>query len=122
MIQLRGPGAFDDPKIADDLKLSTDQRQRIRELEFGNMRSLFGFGRSGRGPGPRGESGRGPGSKGEPGRGPGSKGEPALRQLYRRNGVESILQVLTPEQNEKWKQMTGRLVEFKPPDRPQPPR
>ncbi len=102
MLQLRGPGAFDDPEIVDALQLTKDQRQRIRELEYGNMRSLFGFARPGRAPGP--------------------KGEPAARQQYRRNGVESILQVLTPDQNDTWKKMTGRPVEFKPPDRPPPPR
>ena len=102
MLQFRGPGAFDDPEIIDALQLSKDQRQRIRELEFGNMRSLFGFTRPGRGPVP--------------------KSDPPPRQLYRRNGVEPILQVLTPAQRETWNKMTGPLVDFKPPDRPSPPR
>jgi eukaryotic-like serine/threonine-protein kinase len=113
MLQFRGPGAFDDPEIIDALQLTKDQRQRIRELEFGNMRALFGFARPGRGPGPKGDPA---------GRGQGTKGEPALRQQYRRNGVEPILQVLTLAQRETWKKLTGPLVDFKPPDRPSPPR
>ena len=104
MLQFRGPGAFDDPEIIDALQLTKDQRQRIRELEFANMRSLFGFARPGRGPGP------------------GPKTELAPRQQYRRNGVEPILQVLTPAQKETWKKLTGAPVEFKAPERPTPPR
>ena len=111
MLQFRGPGAFDDPEIVDALQLTKDQRQRIRDLEYGNMRSLFGFARPGRGPGTKPEPG---------GRGLGQHADPP-RQVYRRT-LETILQVLTPEQLETWKKMTGPPVEFKAPNPPPPSR
>jgi serine/threonine protein kinase len=105
MLQFRGPGVFDDPAVIQRLQLSKDQRQRIRELEYASMRSLFGFGR----PGPQG--GR---------RGAESNRPP--RQQYRATGVEPILQVLSPHQLEIWNAMTGPLVEFKPKASLPPPR
>jgi serine/threonine protein kinase len=104
MLQFRGPGVFDDPAVIQRLQLTKDQRQRIRELEYASMRSLFGFGR----PAPQG--GR---------RGPEANRPP--RQQYRTTGVEPILQVLTRSQLEIWNHMTGPLVEFKPKMSPPPP-
>lgn len=104
MLQFRGPGAFDDSAVIQRLQLTKDQRQRIRELEYANMRSLFSFGR----PGPQGGR-RGP----EPNRPP--------RQQYRATGVEPILQVLTSHQKDIWNAMTGPIVEFKPKPSPSPP-
>jgi serine/threonine protein kinase len=111
MLQFRGPGAFDDPDVAEKLQLSKYQRQRIRDLQFGSMRSLW--------TGPRG------GGRGEP-KGPlpkdrksdAQRGDRHLdgnrnpRQEYR-NRTDDILQVLTNRQREIWKEMTGAPVEFK---------
>ncbi len=109
ILQFRGPGAFDDPDVIAKLQLTRDQRLRIHDLQFGNMRSLYvNLGRPG---GQRGERRGDP--KGPPpgGRGTDGGGQRGPRQEYR-NRVEPLLQVLTPEQRDTWKEMTGPPVKF----------
>ena len=113
MLQIRGPGAFDDTEVIEALQLTKEQRQRIRELEFGSLGALFGFRRGNSGPGNRGG--------GPPGGQRGRQESRPPRQEFTRRGVEPILGVLTQQQREIWKNMTGAPVEFKP-DEPRPSR
>jgi hypothetical protein len=99
-LQVRWLGAFQDTEVVAALRLSVDQRERIRDIEMG----LFFARRPPWGPpGPPGPSG-GPGG---PGPGPGPPvDEQALKAAFAR-----ALAVLTKEQAARWKAMTGEPFE-----------
>jgi eukaryotic-like serine/threonine-protein kinase len=94
-IQLQGPIAFHDSKIMDDLKLTPDQRKRIRELRDAAM--------------PWGRGGPPP-FDGDPGH---------RRQVTMEQELDQILALLTPEQMKRWRDLTGepleRPIRFRPP-------
>jgi eukaryotic-like serine/threonine-protein kinase len=119
MLQFRGPSVFDDPDVADKLQLTKAQRQRIRELQYGSMRLYLGMLNRGQRGRPPEAKGPGPGGRGFEGGQPrndrkdGGRGGP--RQEYR-SRITDILSVLTPAQNDIWKEMTGTLVDFSRPD------
>ncbi len=133
MLQFRGPSAFDDPDVSEKLQLTKSQRQRIRDLQFGSMRSLLislprGPQRGGGGGRPQdGKTTPPPGARGTEGNGqrgerrPEGGGGRGLRQEYR-SRIEDILQVLSLGQREIWKEMTGLPVDFKYDLDPRPPR
>jgi hypothetical protein len=78
-VQVRGPNAFRDPDVVDRLRLSPEQRERIRGLDQGVfVYQVFGG----------------------PGFGPKKGPEP-------RPGMERVLSVLTPEQRAVWKEIVG---------------
>lgn len=84
--QLRGTGAFREPEVAAALKLTAEQRERIRAID----EETFG------GP-PRGKMR------------PGAPMED-LRKAHEqrvRAAVERILALLTSEQGRRWQEMTG---------------
>ena len=101
-LQADGPGAFRDPEVAADLRLTAEQRERIRAIEDD---AFFSWMRMAAFP-PR------------PGGGPdAAKDRPAN---------ERILEALTPEQVARWKEMTGEpfkgsLMPSPPPFGPPPP-
>jgi hypothetical protein len=144
VLQLQGPGAFREPDVAAALKLTSEQRERIRAIE---VERFFG-GPPGRGrPGDPLEGmrpGRPPEGKHlglQPGdRHPGLSPEgihlggppemprpgglsvevrKAQEQKRRAAALERILAVLTPEQVQQWKDMIGRPfqgpITFRPP-------
>jgi hypothetical protein len=82
-LQSRGPMAFREPEVIAALKLTADQRDRMRDIGFGL-----------RGPAGRGEGGRG-------GRGGGE------REFDLKAMMDRVLGVLTAEQSAAWDQMTG---------------
>ena len=86
-LQLRGPMAFREPEVIAALKLTPDQRDRLREQFVPR-----GFG------GPGGESKRGPG---EPKRGGFPQGESAA------DLVERMSETLAPDQRRLWSEMIG---------------
>lgn len=77
LLQQRGPHAFADSEIADELKFSTDQREKIRQIQEETRRSLW------------------------------SQFEPAKRNESLKAVREKLLGLLTPDQQLKWKEMTG---------------
>lgn len=91
MIQLQGAGALRDPEIANALKLTAEQRQAVRAIEFD---SHFEHGDR---------------------EGPGTKHEPNLVALDR------MLAVLTPEQKTRWNELIGSPFTGPRPRFPPPP-
>ena len=84
-LQQAGPKIFYETKVIDALKLTSAQRQKIREIEaavFAELRPEPGGGFRPGGPAPRFEEAK-------------------------RLGVERILAVLTPEQRARWTELTG---------------
>jgi hypothetical protein len=80
-LQAEGPGAFREPEVVAELKLTAEQREQVRTIE---EEALFGWMR-----GPRpGDSGTAP-------------------EARDRTANERILAVLTDEQVRRWKAMTG---------------
>ncbi|HEY7152560.1 MAG TPA: serine/threonine-protein kinase [Gemmataceae bacterium] len=79
-LQAEGPVAFGEAEVVSELKLTLEQRERIRTIEeealFGGMRD------------PHGNSGKPPASQGK-------------------SAKERILAVLTEDQFRRWKEMTG---------------
>ena len=101
-LQADGPGAFRDPEVVAKLRLTAEQRERIRAIEDD---SFFGWMRMAGFP-PR------------PGGGP----EPPMD----RPANERILEALTADQVLRWKEMTGEpfkgsLLPSPPPFGPPPP-
>jgi serine/threonine protein kinase len=95
-LQLKGLGAFNDPDIANVLRLTTQQREQLRAAMFTHGPGGFG----------------GPGGH-HPGKPPGGPDQ-ATRTID-----EKIQEVLTTEQAARWKEMTGarfkgRLMPFGP--------
>jgi serine/threonine protein kinase len=98
-LQARGPDAFRDPELLTQLKVTPEQRERLRALD----------------PGPRGgpPDGRPGGFRGGPG-GPGGprRGRP----------LDDALAVLTPAQRTRWEALTGAPFQFERDDRGDAPR
>jgi hypothetical protein len=81
-LQRQGPMAFREADVAKALKLTADQRERIRAIE---ATAFFGRGdRPGHGPPPRG-----------------------VREQAIKSAMEKVHAVLTDEQAKKWKEMIG---------------
>lgn len=100
-LQRRGPMAFHDRDVVAALKLTPTQREQIRNIEADLLFiKPFGFG-----PPP-------PGSPPPP---------PKLREQSMRTAMEQMLALLTPEQTQQWKELTGEpfngpmLMFFPPP-------
>jgi serine/threonine protein kinase len=118
-LQWQGPRAFREPEVVRELKLTPDQRERIRGIE-GEV--FFVFGPKPGGPG-------GPPIFGGPG---GVRGVSPEQQV--RVATEKIVALLTPDQVERWKGLVGEpytgpirlgppipLDRGGPPDRGPPP-
>src|SRR5262249_11796278 len=87
-LQAEGPGAFAEPEVISELKITADQRDRIRTIE---QDALFGWMRRPRPGSPPGDSAQSPAAR----QGPAN---------------ERILAVLTEEQVRRWRAMTGPAI------------
>jgi serine/threonine protein kinase len=92
--QARGLAAFQDTEVVSRLRLTAEQRERIRGIEMGLFVGKWGFG-------PRG----GPGKE-HPPRPPHGPGPRIDEQAYK-DAMDKALAVLTEEQGQRWKGMTG---------------
>jgi serine/threonine protein kinase len=111
--QFKGAMAFHDPEVVNALKLTAEQKEKIRTIEG----TPFGWGPwrgVARGHDHHGQGGSGPG---------GMRKEPEKP----RSAVEQIQDVLTEEQKRRWKQLTGEpfkgsfpFPKFGPPPGPPP--
>jgi hypothetical protein len=95
-LQAEGPGAFREPEVVAELKLTAEQREQVRTIE---EEALFGWMRGAR---------------------PAAPGEPGTRD---RTANERIRAVLTDEQVRRWRALTGealksRITPFPPPPAP----
>ncbi|QEG40912.1 serine/threonine protein kinase [Roseimaritima ulvae] len=116
--QRRLPFTFKSSEIINALSLTGPQVEQIDQIilqtapfRAGGPRG-GGANRGGRSAGPPG--GRGPGGGPGPGLGPGPDGPP-LDQLHRRASkvtVGKILEILTPEQRERWQELVGEPFEW----------
>jgi hypothetical protein len=86
-LQAEGPGAFREPEVVSELKLTAEQRDQIRTIED---ETLFGWMRGAR-PAAPAESGATPGARD-------------------RTANKRILAVLTDEQVRRWRAMTGEAL------------
>jgi eukaryotic-like serine/threonine-protein kinase len=84
-LQAEGPGAFNEPEVVAELELTAEQRDQIRTIED---ETLFGWMKGVR---------------------PAAPGESGPRD---RPANERILAVLTDEQVQRWRTMTGEPVNF----------
>jgi serine/threonine protein kinase len=105
-LQFQGTRAFSDPDVVAKVKLTPDQRERIRAIE---AETFF----CPPGPGPRGPGGP-------------PKGGPEVHEKRMKEANASILALLTPEQVQAWKAMigepfTGSVLFRLPFDHPGPP-
>jgi hypothetical protein len=106
-LQINGLRAFDDPDIAAELKLTAQQKERLRGIAAEAFFCKVTDGHDGRGGpghviiigGRGGHGGRGPGKPGKPGKQP--------PEQDWRDASEKILAVLNDEQARRWKEMTG---------------
>jgi hypothetical protein len=97
-LQARGPMAFRDPDVVAKLGLTAEQREQLRALDFG---------------GPGGFGGRGEFGPGFDGGGPKRGVEPKPKDFpdgRRKEALDRILAVLTPDQQARWKALTGDPV------------
>ena len=100
-IQVKGPMAFRDPAVVATLKLTPEQQDRIKAVEPDRLYFPRPDGPRPPGP-PGGPPFSGPKARGpdfDPKKGPGG---------FRRPGIDPILAILTDEQREQWRAMTGR--------------
>jgi hypothetical protein len=95
-LQQQGMRAFHDPDVVAALKLTADQKERIRAVEMDLQREFF--------PWPGGGPGSGGGFGGGPVGPPGSRPDP---DQFWRVATEKLQAVLTAEQARRWKEMTG---------------
>jgi hypothetical protein len=104
-VQQRGPLAFLDPDVAADLGLTPEQKKRVREIldEAGSGGPKLNVVIEGLRIGP--PSGDGP-RFGPPGGGPRGRPPEWPGENWRR-AREKILEHLTPEQRQKWGELTG---------------
>jgi hypothetical protein len=93
-LQLRGPSAFQDPDVDADLKLTDEQKKRIRAIEAD---TFFGP--------PGGPGGLGPG--------PRLPGAPDPRQTWK-DAARKAQEILTPPQQETWRHLTGEPFKGSP--------
>jgi hypothetical protein len=89
-LQQQGTGAFREPDVAAALKLKADQREEIRRIDEGVFFTLIQAMQDGRRPG-----------------GPSEDVRKANEQKTRKEGMEQILALLTPEQKKRWTGLTG---------------
>src|SRR5215471_17865552 len=85
VLQYSGIFAFKSPEIEQELNLVTEQRRAIRDIErdiWQSFQRSFGSDRAGRGSEPQ-------------------------SQMTKRESIARILPVLTEEQKEKWRKLTG---------------
>jgi len=90
-LQAMGPTAFLQPEVADELKLTQEQRSRLQGIVMQQMQQLreqFQSGGFGQG-----------------------QGAQTFQQL-REQAEKQMLEVLTPAQREKWQQMQGKPFQF----------
>lgn len=90
-LQCQGPRVFREPDVSNDLKLTADQKEKMRRIEADHIFS------------------RDEGHRGPPNRKPPDDRKPFEEKL--KAAMRPIIEVLTPEQLEKWKAMTGRPYE-----------
>ena len=102
-LQAKGPAAFRDPEIARKVKLTAEQKEKIRAIEMGHyfMRLEVAKGEPF-----KGEPFKGEPFKGEPPKADPSKGFKAFEQ-NRKAALTQIQALLTMEQTERWAEMTG---------------
>ena len=106
--QIRGPVAFTDPDVVQQLSLTRDQRARIRniQVQYRNHHREFG----GRGPGPGDRNHGGPGNHPDHDdgfRGPGANPNDGPPDSATVDAVAQILACLTASQTTTWASMTG---------------
>jgi hypothetical protein len=96
-LQGEGPRAFREPEVAAVLKLTLSQRERLHDIE---AEMLFGKGDGSRPP----EKGMafGKGDRHGPGHPPRGPSPQALR-----TAIKQMEELLTPEQAQRWKELTG---------------
>jgi serine/threonine protein kinase len=92
-LQMKGPFAFRDPAVVAALKLTPEQQDRIKLIEADRV---FGMHPEGGPGGPRKDGPRGPG-------GPRKN----FNDMHRPD-MERVLAVLTDEQRQRWRELTGR--------------
>ncbi len=136
-LQFRGPRAFDRPEVAAALKLTTDDREKLRLIQikwmfrpleeglgaFGVKPGGFGAGGFGGFGGGRGPGGGGPGGPGGSGRGKpdgddgprGGRGGPPEGEPHKPvNGiVTEMVAALKAEQQATWKHLVGEPFAFR---------
>jgi serine/threonine protein kinase len=121
-LQLQGPSAFREASIANALKLTADQKERIRAIE---AETFFGMPERRRhGPGPR--DARKPRDQGPPD----PWGPPGVivtlrdtrktREQALKAANDKIFQLLTAEQRQQWRELTGKPFEGEITLRPPP--
>jgi serine/threonine protein kinase len=129
-LQLQGPRAFHDSYAVDSVKLTAEQRRRIRDIKEETMAALFAkpfgkvrFEQSG----PK----KGPDGKGLSPIAAGDFSKPKNFEEIHRREMEQILALLTPEQFKHWQALIGLPFQgnLRPPfmgafggPPPQPPR
>jgi hypothetical protein len=108
-LQARGLWAFQDAQVADALKLTAAQREKIRAIGAKAVAAppMGGRGWGRGGPGPRG--------RGRPfDRGPWKEDEQRMRKEHERKmkaAYEEALELLTSAQAKRWREITGEPVE-----------
>ncbi len=102
-VQNKGAFALLDPDIANALKISPAQKDKLRQ-SFGEFSGrIYEPGRGG----PGGGRGGGPGGPGGPGGGGPGGGRGGPGGPYSPESLERALALLNPEQRETWRQLTG---------------
>jgi serine/threonine protein kinase len=94
-LQSQGPMAFRDPNVAAALKLTAQQKERIRAIE---AETFFR---------PPERKPSGPSSGRKPG-GPNSEEQRKANEQRWKKATADMLAVLTPEQTTQWREMTGK--------------
>lgn len=114
-LQLQGPRAFLDSYAVDSLKLSGEQRRKIRDIKDEAMSAMFaksfGMGPPGIGSFEKGGLKIVFDGKGPPPLGPGEFGKPRNFDEIHRREMEQILALLTPEQLLQWQALIGLRFE-----------
>jgi hypothetical protein len=107
--QTQGLLAFRDAEVVKELKLTGEQRGKIREIERETLVRHFerGPGGRGRGRGPGGPDGFGPGGPPDRQRGPGGPGRGDDFERERMDAVPKVLEILSPEQRSAWQSLVG---------------
>jgi serine/threonine protein kinase len=119
-LQCQGPAAFLQEEVTTELKLTGEQKRRIRAIEAEMCSDMP----EGPGHGPGHPPDRGPG-RGRPGpppdRGPGRGGPGKAHEQMLAAANEEILALLTEEQAKRWQVMTGEPYTGPTPLRLRPP-
>ncbi len=128
VLQHQGPHALGDPKVAEQVGLTVEQHNKIREIIESSRPRPMGFGPGGP-PGVDRPGGFG-GNPPQPPPGAGQPGAPgqdfdAMRkqmEAQREKTAKQILDVLSPAQRAKWEALLGKPFKFSPPQPPRPPK